>query len=198
GVTPGSCATCHGVSSTGLPTNHKGGTNRAAACDSCHRTTGWIPATMNHTVVAATPCSTCHNNTLSRGIPAGHRGGMTAGACSNCHRTTAWTPATFSHTGVTPGTCATCHNGTNGVTGKPANHIPSTQSCDVCHRNTTAFSGSRYHASVTAIPGQCNTCHERGTTWLGVQGKRPSQHSGSRAAPNSCDNSGCHRVGNGF
>ncbi|MEK7237806.1 MAG: hypothetical protein AAB242_14345, partial [Nitrospirota bacterium] len=80
GVAPGTCATCHGVTATGLPTNHKGGTNRAIACDSCHRTTGWRPATMNHTAVTATPCATCHNGSISTGIPAGHKGGLAPGA----------------------------------------------------------------------------------------------------------------------
>jgi hypothetical protein len=71
---------------------HKGGTNPAIACDSCHRTTGWRPATMNHTVVAATPCANCHNGSLATGKSAAHF--ITTQACNSCHTTTAWTPVT--------------------------------------------------------------------------------------------------------
>lgn len=193
GVLPGTCTTCHGRNATGISASHKGGTNPAISCDSCHRTTGWRPATMNHTVVAATPCATCHNNTLARGVPAGHKGGMTPGACSNCHNTTAWVPATMNHTGIVSG-CALCHNGST-ARGKPSNHIPTSVGCEVCHKSTSSFSGARYHTSVVATPGQCNTCHESGLRYLGVRGTRPSDHTGRRAAPNSCDNAGCHRVG---
>ena len=51
-----------------------------------------------------------------------------------CHRSNAWTPATFSHNGIASGTCSTCHNGTQAI-GKSTNHLPTSQQCDVCHRN---------------------------------------------------------------
>ncbi len=169
GVVPGTCATCHGRNATGIPASHKGGVNPTVACDSCHQTNGWRPATMNHTVVTATPCATCHNNTLARGIPAGHRGGLTPGACNTCHTTTAWVPATFSHTGVTPGTCTTCHNG-SAATGLPGSHKGGTNpgiSCDSCHRTTGWRPATMNHTVVTATP--CATCHN-GTLATGKSG----------------------------
>jgi len=91
---------------------------------------------------------------------------------------TAWTPATFSHAGVAPGTCATCHNGTT-AKGKPANHIPTTQSCDACHK-TTSWDANFSHTGV--VPGTCATCHN------GVYAKgKPKDHP---VTTQSCD--ACH------
>ena len=190
GVVPGTCATCHngtkarGKTATHIPTTQ--------SCDTCHKSTvAFGPGTpMNHMGIV-TGCATCHNGSQAKGKPATHV--PTAQPCETCHKsTTTFTGAQFSHTGITTG-CATCHNGSTAL-GKPANHIPVATACETCHKSTTAFSGSRYHSSVVAMPGQCNTCHERGTNWLGVQGKRPSDHNGREAAPNSCDNSGCHNT----
>ena len=188
GVVPGTCATCHnGTQARGKAATHVPTTQ---ACDTCHRTTAWIPATFSHAGVTPGSCATCHNGTTARGKAATHV--PTTQACDTCHRTTAWIPATFSHTGIVSG-CAACHNNTTAV-GKPANHIPATVGCETCHKSTTAFTGARYHNSVVATPGQCNTCHERGMNWLGVQDTRPSDHNGSKAAPTSCDRSGCHNT----
>ena len=70
------CAQCHGAAApsfaipaanfsiVGLPSNHLPTTQ---SCDTCHRTTGWTPATFNHSAVAAGTCATCHNGTTARG-----------------------------------------------------------------------------------------------------------------------------------
>ncbi|MCP9449190.1 MAG: hypothetical protein NNA21_03895, partial [Nitrospira sp.] len=147
-----------GTTARGKPATHLPTT---AACDSCHRTTGWTPATFSHTGVTPGSCATCHNGTTARGKPATHL--PTTAACDSCHRTTGWTPATFSHTGVTPGSCATCHNGTT-ATGKPASHFVTTQSCDACHRTTAWTPVNTYvHRSVAYKPHRssvaCASCH---------------------------------------
>jgi hypothetical protein len=93
---------------------------------------------------------------------------------------TAWLPATFSHTGVAPGTCASCHNGTT-AKGKPTNHLPTTQSCDACHRSTTNW-GSVSFTHTGVVPGTCATCHN------GVYAKgKPRDHP---VTTQSCD--ACH------
>jgi hypothetical protein len=90
-------------------------------------------------------------------------------------------PATFSHTGVAPGTCATCHNGSS-AQGKPANHVPTTASCDTCHRTTAWLPATFSHTGVA--PGTCASCHNGS----GAQGK-PANHVPTTA---SCDT--CHRT----
>jgi len=109
--TPRDCATCHmqgnRMGASAKPMRH---IPTAAPCDSCHRTTGWTPASYSHAGISPGSCQSCHNGTISTGKPNGHV--LTAASCDSCHRTTAWTPAGFNHAGVVPGTCTTCHNGT--------------------------------------------------------------------------------------
>jgi hypothetical protein len=193
GVAPGTCTTCHGVTATGKPNGHVSTTD---SCDKCHSTAAWLPASYNHVGVVLGTCATCHGITAT-GKPNGHI--PTTASCDSCHTTTTWLGATFNHAGVVPGTCSTCHNfvGTvNGVVGKTANHIPTTgantwPSCDSCHKSTTSFTNAKLHSSVTVTKGTCTQCHERGNPY-GLTGRPSSNHSGSAAAPNSCDNSGCH------
>ena len=160
GVVPGTCGTCHnGTRATGKPARHIPTT---AACDVCHRTTAWIPATMSHAGIAPGTCATCHNGTTARGKTANHI--PTTQSCDVCHRTTGWIPATFSHTGIAPGTCATCHNGTL-ATGKSASHFVTTQSCDACHRAGIAWIPvtTYTHRSIAYKPHRsgvtCVACH---------------------------------------
>jgi hypothetical protein len=78
--------------------------------------------------------------------------------------------------------CATCHNGTT-ARGKTANHLPTTQACELCHRSTATFSGAQFsHTGV--VPGTCLTCHNGSI----AQGK-PNDHPRTTL---SCDASGCH------
>ena len=86
-----------------------------ASCDTCHRTTAWLPATFSHVAVTPGTCAQCHNGTNATGKPGGHF--STSRSCDNCHTTTAWTPARYTHTspaysphssGVT---CIGCHRG---------------------------------------------------------------------------------------
>jgi hypothetical protein len=159
GVAPGTCSTCHnGTTARGKPSGH---VQTTAACDSCHRTTAWLPATFSHTGVAPGTCMTCHNGTSARGKPATHV--LTTASCDSCHRTTAWIPATFSHTAVAPGSCATCHNGTT-ARGKSGTHFVTTKSCDACHRTTawlpvTTYSHTSPFYKAHSSGVTCRGCH---------------------------------------
>lgn len=95
-------------------------------------------------------CFGCHNNTLVEGKPADHP--PAPDTCELCHVPTDWEPATgtppappgtppatppepivqpANHDQLTSG-CFGCHNNT--VTeGKPADHIPSPDTCESCH-----------------------------------------------------------------
>jgi hypothetical protein len=206
GVTPGTCATCHGVSSTGKPSGHIPTTQ---SCDRCHRTTAWLPllTPYSHTGIAAGSCATCHvgGYTNIDVKPASHI--PTTFACDQCHRTSAWLPPIkpYSHTGVAAGTCTTCHRTPyTSITLMDSNHIPTTTvtpnwaSCDACHKNYSSFGGVRLHSTVftsaSQYPGTCPQCHEYGNPY-GLEGRVPKEHtSTARKAPNSCDNSGCHTV----
>jgi hypothetical protein len=184
--TPRDCASCH------MPGNRMGATAKPvrhvatiAPCDTCHRTTGWVPAFFSHVNVAPGTCLNCHNGTLATSKPNGHI--LTTSSCDTCHRTTAWSPAGFNHIGVLPGTCETCHNGVTakGVGGSPttrypsySGHVPTLSwiSCDSCHNSTTTFLGAKVHGTVVITPGTCTSCHYR------------ASHEGS--GTQSCDK--CH------
>ena len=155
--------TCHdGQKATGKTVNH---IMTTAQCDTCHKTTGWLPATFAHGPSTAGQCMTCHNGQKATGKPAAHV--MTALVCDTCHKTTGWLPATFNHTlaQVAPGSCNTCHLSGN-ATKKPANHLQTNpaDSCDKCH-TTTAWLPARYaiHDNPKLIGGHsgldCRTCH---------------------------------------
>lgn len=136
-VVAGTCANCHdGTTATGKTATH---VTTTASCDTCHATTGWLPATTAgiHTNVVAGSCASCHNGTTATGKSATHV--AVNATCDTCHATTGWVPATATpaaiHSAVIAGTCATCHNGTT-ATGKTAFHPITDASCDSCHAPT--------------------------------------------------------------
>ncbi len=199
GIT-GGCATCHnGTTALGKPATH---IPTSMGCETCHKsTTAFGPGTpMNHTGIV-TGCAICHSGGYPGVVskPAAHF--PTTAPCETCHKsTTSFAGTTYNHAGIVSG-CATCHSGGYvGVVSKPANHFPTSSPCEGCHFSTTTFTGTKMvHTAATGVlPGGCPTCHERGMSWVGGIVTRPLNHSGSKAAPNSCDKSGCHRGYNSF
>jgi len=180
--TPRDCATCHmrgnRMGASARPSNH---IPIVAPCSTCHRTTGWVPATFSHVGTAPGDCMSCHNGSMGTSKPNGHI--VTTESCDKCHRTTAWFPAGYNHTGVLPGTCMTCHGVT--ATGKPNDtiHNLTTASCDTCH-STRAWLPSRYDHTGVA-PGTCANCHN-GSAATGI----PNGHIAINGA--SCDQ--CHKT----
>ncbi len=181
GIAPGSCGTCHNNSTApGKPATHVPTT---LSCDNCHRTVAWASASFKHLGVAPGTCVSCHNGVQARGKPAAHM--ATAASCDTCHRmgVANWVLVTsgYNHTGVAPGSCMTCHNGTR-ATGKPATHVPTSASCDSCHRTIGWRPATFSHTGVT--PGTCVTCHNGSA----ARGKS-ANHLPTTAA---CDT--CHRT----
>ena len=82
------------------------------------------------------------------------------------------------HTGITSG-CATCHDTGKSFTGvtnlktKPANHVPTTATCETCHvaSNFTSFAGTAMKH--TGISTGCTTCHAAGATGTAFFGVTP-------------------------
>ncbi len=146
-VAPGTCNTCHnGTAAKGKNSGH---ISTTASCDTCHRTTGWEPATMGHSNVAQGTCVTCHNGTMAGGKSSNHI--ATTASCDTCHLTTGWKPATMGHSNVAQGTCATCHNGTT-ARGKSSTHISTTDSCDTCHQTAAWIPATTGNTSTIDFP----------------------------------------------
>lgn len=157
------CATCHSGSKPNTPI-HAGVTN----CETCHRTTGWAGARVNHsTFTAATNCASCHNGATATGKPVMHIP-VAAVNCISCHTTTTWRPSRFNHTQVAvTNQCSTCHSGAfPPAGGRPVTHIPyqtlvglAIINCDTCHRGSFAsWAPARFHANVS-VSTQCAACH---------------------------------------
>ena len=179
GVTD-NCASCHnGVNATGMPATHipTGG----APCESCHSTsqfTTFSGTAMNHSVVAAMSCATCHE----------------AG------RSFAGSPAVVTRPGAphpTNGDCSQCHFDTvsfrNG-SGQPPNHIPTSQTCTLCHANPADY--SIYVMNHQGITGNCAQCHASGLSFANMAPptlkQPPTNHLPFGTA--SCES--CHAVAN--
>ena len=163
------CAQCHG---TGLsfanivpkeqPANHI--PVLGLACENCHSTTVFTafgPGTaMKHTGITGN-CASCHETgdswygvtMVDRPTKAQDANHPTTGECSNCHSST----VSFS----------------NGITGgnKPANHIPTTQVCTLCH--TTAGNYALYVMNHQGITANCEQCHAAGLTFANITPKEP-------------------------
>jgi Cytochrome c7 and related cytochrome c len=180
--TAGQCASCHNGSYLAANAQAKSATHvpTTQSCDVCHKiTTAWIPASFAHTGVVAGSCATCHNGTNASGKSTPHI--PTTLSCDACHRTgIAWLPliTPFAHTGVAAGTCATCHGGgfpnIDTKTSIVPNHVPTTASCDACHRTTAWVPHTAYNHSGIAA-GTCATCHGSSLNYAGVV-KPPSNH----------------------
>ncbi len=99
------------------------------------------------------------------------------------------TPCESCHVGGqmagTPRDCAYCHRRGSRIaaTVMPAQHIPTTEPCENCHRSSATWLGSRY-SHVGVAPGTCQSCHTGATA--------PGKPSGHIMTTASCDT--CHRT----
>lgn len=142
--TPKDCNSCHSGKN---PHSSLLGSN----CGNCHKTSGWLPATFDHSLAAfkltgahsSAACTSCHVNNVYKGTPSdcyschkqndNHNGQFGTG-CNSCHTTSAWKPATFDH-----------NSSGFKLTGAHAQ-----ASCSSCHANNV-FKGT---------PTSCNACHQ--------------------------------------
>lgn len=167
---PGQCTTCHnGRLSFAKPSTHNVGNKLTKACDSCHRSSSWLPASWNHTGVVGV-CSSCHVSSpevsTANRKPVSHTAPALKGTleCDSCHLYSGWYPNRFKHN--TGAVCSSCHNGTL-ATGKSGGHIATTDECNQCHYTAVswvpALGGKPanhipYNAGVT-----CTNCHASAT-----------------------------------
>lgn len=175
-VLSSTCDVCHNNAvAKGKPINH---ITTDVACDACHTTRAWLPATFEHSVVSAGSCAACHNGVTATGKHVDHI--ATSIVCDNCHRTSAWKPATFDHSEVAVSTCTACHNGAN-APGQPAKHIPTTTSCDGCHQTRAWLPATFDHSSARTTV--CASCHN-GVVASG----QPIEHFSTTQTCDSCHN----------
>jgi hypothetical protein len=150
GVTT-NCASCHdGINAKGMPPTHipTGG----APCEACHSPTNYVTfagTTMNHAAVSGMACASCHE------------AGMSFFGVTIVTRPPAPHPAT--------GDCGQCHLDTvsfKSGTGQPPNHIPTTETCALCHSNLNDY--SVYVMNHQGITGNCAQCHATGSSFANM------------------------------
>lgn len=165
---PGQCTTCHnGRLSMNKPSTHNTGNKATKSCDTCHRSSSWLPASWNH-AAAAGICSTCHVSSPEVSAPNRKPASHTAPAlkgtleCDSCHNYLSWYPNRFKHN--TGAVCSSCHDGAIAV-GKPAGHLATADECNQCHTNTVAWLPALGAEPANHIPHagvQCSSCHVGG------------------------------------
>lgn len=200
---PGQCTNCHnGRIVEGTPRNHPVSPIAGASCDSCHRSSSWLPASWNHTNTAA-DCSDCHKaggpgrNYTSAGHGSYNTLGILA-TCKECH-TNYYTFYSYRYKHNGPGavaTCGDCHakaSYANGVTqAVSAIHAAATSvgisACQSCHTGYATFFGARYRHDSTydfayqtkMASGSCAGCHDGSAPPIKAI---PTNHTNAFAAP---------------
>ncbi len=171
------CSTCHTTSTfaTFAGTFVHNPNIVSSDCASCHNSGIALPKKRNH-IPAKAECSECHNNTT---VPGGF-------ASSSFFANT--------HPGITNG-CEGCHSGQFATTssklyGKPGNHMPTGQDCDVCHTSASFAAPTKFtHAGIS---GNCTSCHNGDFVGIGATAKT-STHSVTTS-----DCGSCHSINNNF
>jgi hypothetical protein len=168
GITSG-CATCHagGLSFYNMapPTLREPPANHlpiSTACETCHSNanfTTFSGTTMNHAGISKN-CQNCHET------------GMSWYAVTMVVRPTPGQDPTHP-TAATGPDCSSCHSGFaagdfNNVA-VPKGHIPTTQTCSVCHNAIPTYAsyvmGATGHTGITS---GCANCHAAGLTFLNM------------------------------
>lgn len=201
---PESCTTCHnGRIAQGRPANHISPNQATKSCDSCHRTSAFLPSSWNHTGVLPGSCTDpgCHGSGAP-GKPDSHTTIPKATfKCDDCHGFVGWLPGKFKHNH--PGaSCVSCHDSVN-APGKTGSHTRTgmlTYNCDDCHASVVSWLPAIYKHTAASSNGRCDGCHNNaiaastppghiaiGTddcgqchtstaTWLGALGGKPANH----------------------
>lgn len=199
--TPSSCSNCHlsdrPVGATGaLGFDHaRSGQSDCVSCHAQQAGVSWAGGRYNH---SPTPmeCSSCHANLRPVGLvgnpPFSHAQGG-SGDCFSCHKSpgVTWAGGSYNHTPA-PLTCKGCHSGRQPVSlVNKMLHSSGVvvQDCASCHKNTgVAWTGARYHSSVTTQPNTCTDCHSPQRPAVLV-GNPPFSH----AQGGSGDCASCHK-----
>jgi hypothetical protein len=186
--TPTRCYDCHWVRRQ----DDRYATRLGVECESCHRPSGWRPATWDHGGVTGFVLNASHRTLACESC---HSGGQFQGGlspdCYSCHRGDFERAANPPHVASGfPTTCTICHHGVESTwQGAQFDHastfalvgVHSTQRCESCHSNGVYRGTSREcvgchladyqqtkdpnHATA-GFPTACETCHRAtDTSW---------------------------------
>jgi hypothetical protein len=201
------CVACHKSTASFSGATYTHSSASTGLCNTCHN--GNYKGVMaqsaisNHVPTSSASCDTCHTSTKTGGFAAftmgasGHSALGVTGftqTCTTCHGTGSqlYFNVTAAPSGHSTGNCGGCHKsfttftGASGATTKPSNHIPTSQSCTLCH--SAGYSSGLTQMSHSGITGSCVTCHN-GASFAGVT----PVAKGSNHIATSQDCSLCHK-----
>ena len=181
------CVSCHLTDFNGAKNPNHVAAGFPQDCSICHTTSGWQPATFDHSrtkfpltgMHATQQCSACHASgqfaTLSTACASCHLkdfngaknpNHVAAGFpqdCSMCHGTTAWQPATFDHSQTKfplTGAHATQQCSACHASGQFSTLSTACVSCHLANYNQT----QNPNHTAAGFPQQCEVCHNT-TAW---------------------------------
>ena len=197
------CALCH----TSLPSYKPGIMNHTgigSGCTTCHAASAGgiafvgvtpVPQGSGHIPTAA-DCATCHASTVKfgPGTAMNHAGDQRRlrdlprerqefRRCEDRHATDARTRSESSCHGRLRNMSHSTTSFARRDAGKPANHIPTSQACTLCHANPPSYKpGVMNHAGISS---GCTTCHAVGSDRDGVL-RRDAAAAGVGPHPDQC------------
>jgi len=194
------CLSCHdGNISIGKSIGH---VTTSENCTSCHTTntfTTFASTFVHNPAIVSSDCASCHNTGIALSKKLNHIPAMAE--CSECHINTTvpggFASSTFFgnvHPGITNG-CEGCHSGqfstnSNNLYGKPGNHMPTVQDCDVCHTSASFLAPTAFtHAGIS---GNCTSCHNGDFVGIGARAKSATH------PVTTSDCGACHSISNNF
>lgn len=183
------CYSCHKTNyDTATNPNHVA-SNIPTTCAQCHTTSGWSPATFDHSLTKflltgkhttvscischkngysaiPTDCYSCHQSNYTQTTNPNHTTSNFPTTCADCHTTNGWTPATFDHDGKFFPIYSGKHQG-EWNTCADCHNVPTNYgqfTCINCHEHTKTSMDSK-HRGVTNysyLSTACYTCHPKG------------------------------------
>jgi hypothetical protein len=191
------CVDCHnGVNATGRSNKHY---NTTTDCENCHtNTVTWVPASFDHTkAVNVSNCFACHDGqhltSTNTALGKTQNHVVSSNNCADCHASqTTWTGAIFNHANVNTA-CVTCHDGTQSlstgpIVGKSNKHMPTSDTCDVCHNTVKFVPYTRFDHAEISVP-TCFSCHD-GVQTISVAGRMNGKIQNHIVAGSNCET--CH------
>ncbi len=191
GQTPSACYGCHQAKFTATTNPNHVTAKFITACEQCHSTSAWSPATFNHSTtpfpltgahinvtcaschkvgynVGQTPnaCYGCHQSDYTATTNPNHVTAKFPTTCEQCHSTNSWTPATFDHDGKYFPIYSGNHKG-KWNTCADCHNVSSNYAqfeCINCHEHNKT-STDKDHQNVRNYVYQssaCYTCHPKG------------------------------------
>lgn len=182
--TPLDCYACHQADYNRTANPNHVASGFPTACQGCHQTTGWRPAsTIDHSKTrfpltgahqqvecarchvggkyTGTPrdCYGCHQADYARAVNPNHAAGGFPTQCQTCHQTGGWSPASFDHSRTAFPLTGAHQRAGCAACHKNGRYAGTPKDCYSCHQADYNGTSNPNHRAA-GFPTQCQTCHQ--------------------------------------